>query len=189
MSKFMTSKEKKAKQRHQIKSRWYYIFWGTATVTVFVGQVFVGNGFGRMSDSFVKNMNKAMNPKLKDWSDNLVGKVKQELKFDHTIEKLWLDECSHFIGRFHNYVEYRHSFGRDKLDTENNNYGIQIASGWFVRQFENEYNPLHIHTGSRMSCVGYLALPKGIDKEWEEDYKDHHPANGHIQFAHVTPSG
>ena len=146
-------------------------------------------GYKKMSDSFVKNMNKAMNPKLKDWSDNLVGKVKQELKFDHTIEKLWLDECSHFIGRFHNYVEYRHSFGRDKLDTENNNYGIQIASGWFVRQFENEYNPLHIHTGSRMSCVGYLALPKGIDKEWEEDYKDHHPANGHIQFAHGTPSG
>ena len=52
MSKFMTSKEKKAKQRHQIKSRWYYIFWGTATVTVFVGQVFVGNGFRRMAESF-----------------------------------------------------------------------------------------------------------------------------------------
>ena len=146
-------------------------------------------GYKKMSDSFVKNMNKAMNPKLKDWSDNLVGKVKQELKFDHTIEKLWLDECSHFIGRFHNYVEYRHSFGRDKLDTENNNYGIQIASGWFVRQFENEYNPLHVHTGARMSCVGYLKLPDGIEKEWEEDYKDHHPANGHIQFAHGTNSG
>ena len=54
MSKFMTSKEKKAKQRHQIKSRWYYIFWGTATVTVFVGQVFVGNGFRRMADSLDK---------------------------------------------------------------------------------------------------------------------------------------
>ena len=54
MSKFMTSKEKKAKQRHQIKSRWYYIFWGTATVTVFVGQVFVGNGFRRMAESFEK---------------------------------------------------------------------------------------------------------------------------------------
>ena len=52
MSKFMTSKEKKAKQRHQIKSRCYYIFWGTATVTVFVGQVFVGNGFRRMAESF-----------------------------------------------------------------------------------------------------------------------------------------
>ena len=146
-------------------------------------------GYKKMSPSFLRKMNELMSPDLEDWSDSLVGKVKQELRFNEEIEKLWLNEFSHFIGRFHNYVEYRHSFGRDKLDTENNNYGIQIASGWFVRQFENEYNPLHIHTGSRMSCVGYLALPKGIDKEWEEDYKDHHPANGHIQFAHGTPSG
>ena len=48
----MTKKQKLEKQRHQIKSRWYYIFWGTATVTVFVGQVFVGNGFRRMAESF-----------------------------------------------------------------------------------------------------------------------------------------
>ena len=52
MSNFMTKKQKLEKQRHQIKSRWYYIFWGTATVTVFVGQVFVGNGFRRMAESF-----------------------------------------------------------------------------------------------------------------------------------------
>mgnify|MGYP001437101058 CR=1 FL=1 len=39
------------KQRHQVKSRWYYIFWGTATVAVVAGQVFVGNGFRRMADS------------------------------------------------------------------------------------------------------------------------------------------
>ena len=52
MSKFMTSKEKKAKQRHQIKSRWYYIFWGTATVAVCAGQLFVGCGFRRMAESF-----------------------------------------------------------------------------------------------------------------------------------------
>ena len=39
------------KQRHQVKSRWYYIFWGTATVTVFAGQMYVGNGFRRMADS------------------------------------------------------------------------------------------------------------------------------------------
>ena len=39
------------KQRHQVKSRWYYIFWGTATVAVVAGQIFVGNGFRRMADS------------------------------------------------------------------------------------------------------------------------------------------
>ena len=42
---------KKKKQRHQVKSRWYYIFWGTATVTVFAGQMYVGNGFRRMAES------------------------------------------------------------------------------------------------------------------------------------------
>ena len=46
--------KKKEKLRAQVKSRWYYIFWGTATVTVFVGQVFVGNGFRRMAESFEK---------------------------------------------------------------------------------------------------------------------------------------
>ena len=44
-------KSKREKLRAQVKSRWYYIFWGTATVTVFVGQVFVGNGFRRMAES------------------------------------------------------------------------------------------------------------------------------------------
>ena len=146
-------------------------------------------GYKKMSKKFLKKMNGFMNPDLEDWSDQLVGKVKQELKFTKEAEQLWLDEFSTFIARFHNYVEHRHSFGTSKLDSDNFNFGIQIVSGWYVRQFENEYNPLHIHTGSRMSCVGYLSLPDGIEKEWEEDYKDHHPANGHIQFAHGTPSG
>lgn len=146
-------------------------------------------GYKKLNDSFVKKMNTLMKLELDDWSDQLVGKVKAELKFSKEIESLWLEEVSQFIGRFSAYVEHRNSFGISSLDVEKYNYGIQIASGWFVRQFENEYNPLHIHTGARLSCVGYLALPDGIEKEWEEDYKDHHPANGHIQFAHGTPSG
>ena len=44
-------KEVSKKQRHQVKSRWYYIFGGTATVTVFAGQMYVGNGFRRMAES------------------------------------------------------------------------------------------------------------------------------------------
>ena len=47
-------KRKLKKQRHQVKSRWYYIFWGTATVTVFAGQMYVGNGFRRMAESLDK---------------------------------------------------------------------------------------------------------------------------------------
>jgi hypothetical protein len=49
---FSMKKTKKEKLRAQVKSRWYYIFWGTATLTVFVGQMYVGNGFRRMAESF-----------------------------------------------------------------------------------------------------------------------------------------
>ena len=48
----MSKKDKLRKQRHQVKSRWYYIFWGTCTVAVCAGQVFVGSGFRRMAESF-----------------------------------------------------------------------------------------------------------------------------------------
>ena len=46
--------KKSEKQRHQVKSRWYYIFWGTCTVAVCAGQWFVGSGFRRMSESVDK---------------------------------------------------------------------------------------------------------------------------------------
>ena len=41
----------KKKLRAQVKSRWYYIFWGIATVSVFAGQIHVGNGFNKMSET------------------------------------------------------------------------------------------------------------------------------------------
>ena len=51
MSTFMAKKDKAAKLRAQVKSRWYYIFWGTCTVAVCAGQVLVGSGFRRMAES------------------------------------------------------------------------------------------------------------------------------------------
>jgi hypothetical protein len=42
----------KKKQRHQVKSRFYYLFWGAATVSVFAGQMYVGSGYRRMAESF-----------------------------------------------------------------------------------------------------------------------------------------
>ena len=51
---YSMKKKEKEKKRHQVKSQWYYIFWGTCTVAVCAGQLFVGNGFRRMSESFEK---------------------------------------------------------------------------------------------------------------------------------------
>ena len=43
--------KKREKIRAQVKSRFYYLFWGAATISVFAGQIFVGCGFRRMADS------------------------------------------------------------------------------------------------------------------------------------------
>ena len=39
------------KLKHQVKSSRYYIFWGAATVAVMAGQIYVGNGYRKMSES------------------------------------------------------------------------------------------------------------------------------------------
>ena len=46
--------KKNQKLRAQVKSRWYYIFWGAATVSVFAGQLYVGSGYRQLSDSLNK---------------------------------------------------------------------------------------------------------------------------------------
>ena len=35
----------------QIKSHWYYVFWGAATVAVIIGQVYIGIGYRLMTQS------------------------------------------------------------------------------------------------------------------------------------------
>ena len=45
------TKKRKERLRHQVKSRFYYLFWGAATVSVFAGQMYVGTGYRKMSHS------------------------------------------------------------------------------------------------------------------------------------------
>jgi len=42
---------KKEKLRAQVKSRFYYYFWGIATVSVVLGQIYVGTGYRLMASS------------------------------------------------------------------------------------------------------------------------------------------
>ncbi len=39
------------KKRYQIKSRFYYIFWGIATISVVAGQIYVGTGYRQMANT------------------------------------------------------------------------------------------------------------------------------------------
>ena len=141
-------------------------------------------GYKKMSEAFIDKCNNAIDQEMEDWSGNLVGKVKQELKWNNDLHQAWSEEMGGFLMRYQSHAELYTSMGRRNITPDTLDYRLEITSGWFVRQFENEYNPIHTHQGSMLSCVGYLKLPEGIEKEWEEDYKDHHPSHGHIQFIH-----
>ena len=47
----MIMSKKNQKLRAQVKSRWYYIFWGVATFSVVAGQVYVGSGYRAFANS------------------------------------------------------------------------------------------------------------------------------------------
>ena len=44
----------KEKERAQVKSRFYYLFWGIATVSVVLGQLYVGSGYRIFAQSLNK---------------------------------------------------------------------------------------------------------------------------------------
>lgn len=44
----------KEKVRAQVKSRFYYYFWGAATVAVVAGQIYVGSGYRIMAKSTIQ---------------------------------------------------------------------------------------------------------------------------------------
>ena len=51
-------KSMKTKIKAQVKSRWYYVFWGTATVSVVLGQLYVGTGYRVLHDDMRQLLNK-----------------------------------------------------------------------------------------------------------------------------------
>ena len=53
------------KLKHQVKSSRYYIFWGAATIAVMAGQIYVGNGYRKMSES-VKDLTEMITIKM-EW--------------------------------------------------------------------------------------------------------------------------
>ena len=106
-----------------------------------------------------------------DYSKKLVGQVKQEIKLSPYFIKKNLIK---FIGS--NVKKYI------KMCTNKNIKKLNLKNLWVVRQFKNEYNPIHFHSGN-ISGVGYLKIPKNITKS-QKKLK----TNGTIDFIHGSKS-
>ena len=59
---------KRDRVRAQVKSRFYYLFWGTATLSVVAGQIYLGTSYRAMASSmnrwFEETIDIMVRPKL-----------------------------------------------------------------------------------------------------------------------------
>ncbi len=97
-------------------------------------------------------LNKKSLLKKLDYSKKLVGQVKQEFELPKSfvkknLEKVISNEVKKYIFK---------TIGKNVKK-------ISIKNFWIVRQFNNEYNPIHYHDG-HISGVGYLKIPKFVSK-------------------------
>jgi len=132
-----------------------------------------------MSESLVKELNDYVDKILTDekktqeldYGKMLAGNVKQEFQLDK--EFIVLSGWESFLKEN---TEQWISESIKKKITE-----FRIIDTWIVRQFENEYNPLHAH-GGHISGVGYLKLPKDFGKTVQSNKEENY--NGKLQLVH-----
>ena len=113
----------------------------------------------KLSKKIVKDINQEVERILvnkkksrkKDYSKKLVGEVHQEIELSKNFVNKILKK---FIkDKVKNYLKSTINKTTDK---------IKIKNFWVVRQFKNEYNPVHYHDGN-ISGVGYLKIPKNLN--------------------------
>ena len=106
-----------------------------------------------------------------DYSKKLVGQVQQEIELKKNFIK---KNLKNFISKSIN------QYLKKSLNKKSKN--IKIKNLWVVRQFKNEYNPVHFHDGN-VSGVGYLKIPSNLTKS-----KKKIKTNGTIDFIYGSKS-
>ena len=86
-----------------------------------------------------------------DHGNQLVGDVAQEFKLEREI----MEKCgwTNFLAQSASkWIE---------LQTEKKITKFELIESWIVRQFKNEYNPVHWHSG-HLSGAGFLKVPSSF---------------------------
>ena len=150
-----------------------------------LGQIKLIRPFGpaiahiKMPENLIEELNnytdKIINDKKKanelDVGKQLAGQLTQEFELEEDFMKKigWLD----FLKKgTENWISL--AIGK-KISK------FEMLTSWIVRQFENEYNPIHWHTG-HISGVGYLKMPKSLGEPLQKS-KVQNP-NGQIALVH-----
>jgi len=135
----------------------------------------VTNALIKMTDKIIDDK------KSESHGQSLAGVIDKELRvYKSDMDEFGVDQMLESCVR--SYVIHcakMHSYFH-----ENWFYESFINSAWVVSQYENEYNPLHNHTGCEISGVIYLKTPNTKGRRNIESKKGKEDNDGDISFVH-----
>ena len=133
----------------------------------------------KMPNDLIDNLNKyieniILDKKKSEDLDNgntLAGHVSQEFKLEENFIS-----SSGFLKFLASSVSSWIKISENKEIKE-----FKMIKSWVVRQFQNEYNPVHWH-GGHISGVGYLKVPSSLGNNPQKNKKYNN--NGKIELLH-----
>jgi len=134
----------------------------------------------KMPNELIKNLNDYVDKiisdedksKKLDHGSKLAGSVTQEFK----LEKEFIDSSGYKSFLSKSVIEWLKISGYEKIKE------FEIISSWIVRQFKNEYNPIHWH-GGHVSGVGYLKVPDSFG-ETPQPLTNKSNKNGNLELVY-----
>ena len=135
----------------------------------------VTNALIKMTDKIIDDK------KSESHGQSLAGVIDKELKvYKSDMDEFGVDHMLESIVR--SYVI--HCAKLHQMFHETWTYESHLNSAWVVSQHENEYNPLHNHTGCDISGVIYLKTPDTKGRRNIESKKGKDDNDGDISFVH-----
>jgi hypothetical protein len=122
--------------------------------------------------------------KQKDASGDLVGHVFEEL----TCDLAKSEGFGNFLYSSTKALYTNFLVERGEQEKIEHAEKIAVHHAWFVRSFENDYNPTHIHTNGSFSCVLYLKIPPGISDKNSRNTHEKYATEGYIDFVYGSSS-
>ncbi len=116
-----------------------------------------------------RHIDKSHTSKKNDYSSKLASQIQNEIKISNLMTSKSLSK--ELVKNIKDYLK-KSNIGKIKE--------IKITNLWVVRQFKNEYNPIHYHDGE-ISGVGYLQIPKNMNQNKSVKNKKF-KTNGTIDF-------
>ena len=134
----------------------------------------------RLPESIISEMNNYTDDLIKDeekskkldFGSQLVGNVHQEilLSVDFMKKIKWAEFLGSACGEW---IKHERGINLKKFE---------IIKSWIVRQFKNEYNPLHYH-GGHISGVGYLKVPGDLGEPIQKNKTIEKHNNGKLELV------